>query len=311
MKKLLLSFAALICLGIVSLYVFIPNDLQINRLTTIVANKDQAFKYLNNQKTWPKWWPKKDSATPNCSNGFCFKVDSVFYSSLFLTISTPEGNTSSQIHFLPGGKDSLRLLWGCKLPTSHNPYTRFMSYLAAEKLAATMGNILANYQTFMSKNQNLYGIPIINGHIRQEDTLMIFTKKDLPTYPNTTQVYSMLQDLEKYAAQKGAQPTGLSLLNVTYLETEHIYLTQTALPINKKIPETTDIKIKQMFPGKALVAEIKGGEGTLKEAEINLAQYKTDHSHVSPAMPFQALVTNRLKESDTAKWQTVLFYPIY
>jgi hypothetical protein len=65
-----------------------------------------------------------------------------------------------------------------------------------------------------------------------------------------------------------------------------------------------------MVPGKILVAEVKGGEQRVREAAANLQNYVDDYKLKSPAIPFESLVTDRTKETDTSKWITKLYYPI-
>jgi len=66
-----------------------------------------------------------------------------------------------------------------------------------------------------------------------------------------------------------------------------------------------------MIRGNILVAEIKGGIYSVNEAERQLVNYANDYKKISPAIPFQSLVTNRQLEPDTSKWVTRLYYPIF
>jgi hypothetical protein len=66
-----------------------------------------------------------------------------------------------------------------------------------------------------------------------------------------------------------------------------------------------------MIPGKILVTEVKGGNYTTGEALKQLDIYLDDNHLSSPAIPFESLVTDRSQETDTAKWVTKIYYPIY
>ena len=65
------------------------------------------------------------------------------------------------------------------------------------------------------------------------------------------------------------------------------------------------------FNGNILVAEVRGGVSTVKQAFRNLSNYVGDYGRQSPALPFESLVTDRLKETDTTKWVTKLYFPVY
>jgi hypothetical protein len=66
-----------------------------------------------------------------------------------------------------------------------------------------------------------------------------------------------------------------------------------------------------MILGSLLTAEVKGGAHTVSEAEKQLENYVRDYQIVSPAIPFQTLVTDRRKEMDTARWVSIVNYPVF
>jgi hypothetical protein len=66
-----------------------------------------------------------------------------------------------------------------------------------------------------------------------------------------------------------------------------------------------------MALGNILVGEVKGGTYTVISGEQNLTNYVNDHKKMSPAIPYQSLVTDRLLEADTSKWVTKLYYPVF
>jgi hypothetical protein len=65
-----------------------------------------------------------------------------------------------------------------------------------------------------------------------------------------------------------------------------------------------------MVLGNILVAEVKGGVYTAEKAIEVLSVYANDKKRISPAIPYQSLVTDRMQVSDTSKWITRLFYPV-
>ena len=64
--------------------------------------------------------------------------------------------------------------------------------------------------------------------------------------------------------------------------------------------------------GKILESDsIKGGKTVVDQSFKIFEQYFEDYKHTSPAIPFQLLVTDRLKEPDSLKWVTRFYYPIF
>ena len=66
-----------------------------------------------------------------------------------------------------------------------------------------------------------------------------------------------------------------------------------------------------MVLGNILTGEVKGGVYVVTQAEQELKNFVTDFRRMSPAIPYQSLITNRMQETDTAKWITRLYYPIF
>jgi hypothetical protein len=90
-----------------------------------------------------------------------------------------------------------------------------------------------------------------------------------------------------------------------------LFKTEVAIPVNKAIPQNKIYLIKRMVPGKILVAEIKGGDYSAREALRQMHIFMTDNNLSSPAIPFQSLITNRMEEPDTLKWITKIYYPVF
>ena len=48
-----------------------------------------------------------------------------------------------------------------------------------------------------------------------------------------------------------------------------------------------------------------------RKAFDNFENYRSDYTILSPAIPYQLMITDRIKESDTTKWVTKFYYPIF
>jgi hypothetical protein len=84
-----------------------------------------------------------------------------------------------------------------------------------------------------------------------------------------------------------------------------------ALPINKKVEGNGAIFFVRMVPGRFLTSEVKGGPYTIASAHRMMDQYFKDFNRVTMGIPFEYLVTDRLKETDTTKWITRIYGPVY
>ena len=84
-----------------------------------------------------------------------------------------------------------------------------------------------------------------------------------------------------------------------------------AVPIDKILNDSSAISFVRMIPGRFLVTQVTGGPYTISNAHRMMEQYFKDFNRTSMAIPFEYLVTDRLKEPDTSKWVTKIYGPVY
>jgi hypothetical protein len=84
-----------------------------------------------------------------------------------------------------------------------------------------------------------------------------------------------------------------------------------ALPVNRIVAGKGDVFFVRMVPGHFLRTEVTGGPHTIANAHRMMDQYFKDFNRVTMAIPFEYLVTDRLKEADTSKWITRVYGPVY
>ncbi len=189
-----------------------------------------------------------------------------------------------------------------------NPINRSKNYFVEKHLKKDIDKILETIKAFFSDDRNIYGI-----HIKQElvvDSLLVSSYKLSQGYPTTSFIYTLIDQLKSYIISQSAIQTGHPMLNVSTSDSIN-FLTKVAIPVNKKLKDSGMISYKWMLGGgKILVTEINGGLHSLKNGFREIEQYVTDHGRAAPAIPFQALLTDRRKEPDTSKWVTKIFYPV-
>ena len=94
-------------------------------------------------------------------------------------------------------------------------------------------------------------------------------------------------------------------------KTEGKHITMIGLSIDGEIPSTNEFVIKLMPPhGKMYITEVIGGQSTIDKAYQSLHNYQVDSKNPMPALPFELLITNRLKVADTSQWKTRIYFPV-
>lgn len=170
-----------------------------------------------------------------------------------------------------------------------------------------MHEILSLLQGFL-KIEHVYGLNI--QRTRVTDSLLVTTKITGQKYPATEEYYDLIKKLQNYMAANEAAPVNYPMLNIAEIDSNN-FVTTVAIPVNKVLPDKGAILFKRMFSGNILTAEVKGGVFVIEEGFKQLNHYISDYQLVSPAIPFQSLVTDRLMETDTSKWITKLYYPVF
>ncbi|MEO7311725.1 MAG: hypothetical protein ABIX01_15080 [Chitinophagaceae bacterium] len=318
MKKWLLVLLVIILGVVIASFAFIPSVIKLSRIEKVAANSEEVYRYFTDAQLRQKWLassnaaPAAASITPACQ-AFVFKGDSFYVTavhvpSVTVMIGNEKEKTSSKVLMIPAGNDSTIIIWEAEINAGSNPVGRIANYVKASAIKEHVTEILNVYSRFISVPQNVYNFPIVESKV--VDTLLLTTRKIFPSNPSPAQIFAIADAQKKYAADNGAALTNAPMLNMTILDSSHFQCT-VAQPVSKALPVSGDIYMSRMIPGKILVQTVNGGPETIKYAFSRLSDYFRQHRHVSPALPFESMITNRSTETDTSKWMTKIFYPIF
>lgn len=315
MKKLLLIIFVLIPLIFAGIYIFIPGKINFGKIIYINANRNITSRYIGEETNWIQWWPSDSEhvLSPKENKGISYTYKDFEYT---ITRKALEGTSilithdgsaiNSFLHLIALKPDSVVVEWKGELPATNNPINRIKNYLLATEVKKNISEILQNAKIFLEKTESVYGISIVQQQVK--DTLLISTRLTSNNYPSTAEIYNLITSLREYIFSNGATETNSPMLNITKDST---YKIMVAIPINHAIPPTEKFLLKKMVPGKILVTEVTGGTYTADQALRQLTMYMEDNRLVSPAIPFQSLVTERSKEPDTTKWVTKIYFPVF
>ena len=319
MKKILvIILIILVLIFLVCVYALIPQKISVVTIRPVYCTLNGAERMILQINRWTAWWPNQGSiqmkSPGNVSPTFIFrdkeyKPGITSINSLEIDIAKEKTLTKTELMILPLSKDSVELEWLCKeIATSANPLTRIQQYLHARDIKNDLDAILNQLESYLSKKENIYGIHVNATTVK--DSVLISTKFMSSSFPVTTEIYSAITTLRKYIAQQKATETNFPMMHVDRIDSNH-FETMIAIPVNKELHETNDIKTKRMVLGNIVESDIKGGQETVQTAMQELENYRKDYGLQSPAIPFASLVTDRSKEPDTSKWITKIYYPVY
>jgi len=308
--SLLFTFIALIAL----VYFVIPDKIVVRRTASLNAKQNAVFRSVTDHKNWGKWWPVANTNNENLNNNSYnlnrvqFSLVDILTSSIIIDIKTKKNTLKSSLDFLSFARDSILLTWNTELATTFNPVKRVQNYLIALEVKNDLDILLKKMQAYYSKVENTYGILI--EEIPVVDSTLIFISDSSHGYPTSKFIYTLIDQLKNYSIKQGAQQSGFPMLNVYTIDSIS-YLVKVALPVNKKLKDEGLIKYKWMLGGgKILVCDITGENNKINYGLKQLEYYLRDYNRVAPAIPFISLITDRLKEPDSTKWKSRIYYPV-
>lgn len=314
MKKLLLFLIVTLVLFGLGVYVFIPAKLSITSTAVIKTTDIGTERYVTDEANWGKWWNySKDSSIHPAPasfivNGDEFKLMQKFYKSIDIRINHNSRELKSKLLIISLALDSTGIEWNSDYELGNNPFTRLTGYFDARRVKKNMDEVLVNLKAFLSKIENVYGIPIVRNHLK--DTLFVTAKTILPTPPSNADIYALIKKIQDYAARNNVKQTGSPIYNVTEMENKR-YQLMAGIPLDRSLKEVDGFSMKYMVKGSFIITEVVGGDYTVNKASESLLQYFQDFHKTSMAMNFTMLVTDRMLQPDSSKWITKLYQPVY
>ena len=297
MKKWLIGILILLIVLVICVYVSIPRTQTLSKAIAVACNADGASRFISREKNWSKWMSFSGS-----------RRGAVFAHAIEVRIPSGDSSIGSWITSLPSNNpDTTTVQWQLSLEGGWNPLTRIRIYRTMGFLEDSMSKSLLGLRNLIDK-EGVYGIDI--REVTTTDSFLVMKKTAFSAQPTTEQLYRLFRELRAYSSHHGVVRTGYPMVNVTQTSRDQ-FLVNAALPIDRKIPATSDFLSRSLVHGKYLMTEVKGGPSTVGEAFRSMQNYVDDHQRTSMAIPFQSLLTDRLQEADTARWTTRIYFPIY
>jgi len=305
MKKTLTLLILSLVFALAAVYLFIPGRIKIESTVSVKGPLPGVSRVLMDENNWKKWWP----GTPFKHDKKTFSITGKIFSVVDIDITTDKDTLSTRLELIPIKNDMMTISWHAEQMTSSNPFTRFSRYRHARAIEENMNEILQILKEFLEQTKNIYGFEIKEALVT--DSVLISVRRSFEHYPHVQEIDVMIRELRKYIAQNNAHERNLPMLNVLRIDSSN-YEVMCAIPVDKALPVTNEFSPKFLLKGgNILEAQVQGGPHTIENGLIQLENYRSDFRYTSPAIPFELLVTDRMKEKDTTKWITKLYYPVF
>lgn len=309
MKKTFFIVLAAIAIIIAAAYILLSEKPVIAQDLSIDTSDVIAAKFLTTTSGWDKWWPGiKISDKQYSFQDARISIEKMTNSSTYLKLQKDNLTFNGEISCFADAEGSVKFKWDAIDQSDTGFPSRLINYFKTRTAENQVAEILLSLKHFLEDEKNAYGYKIYLNHAK--DTVLLVSAGTYPAYPSLQAVYNTVETLKQQADNQGAKQTNFPMLNVTQTDA-HEYQVNVALPINKRISPVQRTSINNIPKGgNLLVADVRGGQNTVNNALAQMKIYMKDHRLVSPAMPFQSLITDRIAQRDTSKWITKIYYPI-
>jgi hypothetical protein len=309
MKKFISGLLLLAVIIIIAFYYYIPTTQNLDLVTEVSCTETGAARQILYKDKWAMWWPgKKAQDNVYTYKDFNYRIDKIKLNGIETTIFNDEDSLHAFFQFSYDAIDTCIFQWSSTYQFAANPIKRFHQYRQLNNFKNNVASLLLETKKYFDEPVNIYGMKVIRETVKEAHYLS--TKNTFTHYPTTAEIYEMIESIKAYLATKGNEENGEPMLHVEK-EGEAVYETLVAIPTKTALPAEGKFQPKKMILGFILKGEIKGGPATILKGEKEMANYIIDYKKMSPAIPFQTLVTNRLQQPDTTKWITHLYYPIF
>lgn len=303
-KIILLSIAIIFYL----LFFYLTPDRFSSQSILVNTNQNSLHRFFLDDDKTGRWWAAYKRANPHST----INITQInhYYSSNLISLEIKNGGdlTKSEMRIIPSAANTSYLRWQLDQPRNKNPVKRLENILHRNRTVSIMKSILSSLKEYTEKNENIYGCIIQKTKVK--DTLLAVTKSVLNEYPVMPYVYKQIAYLKQHIDQQKAEERNFPMLYIFKTDNGRFEAT-IAIPVNKAIKNSKAIVTEHMVAGDILRTQCKGGPSEIRKAFKGLENYMQDYQYSSPALPFELLMVDRLKEADTAKWVTGIYYPIY
>ena len=306
MKRFFIVLVMVVAVALAISYIFIPQKIKITFVAEGSVNINAATRYLLKDENWKKWWPG-----PNVFHykNADFRPDKKLLNSFEMLLFYKGDTVKNILRLIPLGLDSTGFAWSCEIEGSNNPIKRWAQYLKAHQIKRILNVLIGSLKNHLEKEENIYGFKV--KRVKVIDSVLISTRSSFDHYPDNKEIDIMVQKLKNYIKTENAIEKNYPMLNV-YKPGPGNYEAMIAIATDRTLPATTDFTPKHVLKGgKLLEAEFKGGPYALEKAFQEFEKYRMDFQLLSPAIPYQLMITDRAKEVDTTRWLTKFYYPVF
>lgn len=332
MKTLRLVILIITCIAIIFLALgfLLPAKIHVERSIYINTPHHFAYSQINTIKNWKNWsswltidtmidirysgpesgvgagltWKSPDSNLGEGSLTIIYTkpVDSL----LFISDYGDKGKLSGRI-LLRKENQGVIVTWIVETDLRKNPLSRWIGLFSDNMIGPDLMKTLFNLKQDLEKDKPYNGYQVFEFEIPSR---IILSMRDTAVPSNVTEKLSFMNEkMVRFLKNEGLSPINAPF-TVFHSFSDSIFEIESCmqLPLSVKVP--TGMSCSEVAEQKAVMVKHFGYNKQITAAYIALNNFINDRGFRIVGPPWEEYVTNQVLESDTAQWQTNIYYPV-
>lgn len=308
MKKTIIGIIVVIAMA--SGIWLLPSERSYHFQSTVQVPLPAVLRLMTDSSQASRWWPggQEQDGTLDWEQG-TYRITEAYFSKVNLSGLRNGIGSNISLEAVSSSTTATILTMSVSSHTTGSALWKPLQYWSMHRQQQEHQRLMDTLTRFFSHPDLVYGFPI--KHDKVKDGTLLSFRKSFDHEPATEEIYAMVDTVRRRIALAGARETSLPMLNIYKSETGETEA-MTAIATDREVEGTGPFSLKRMLPnGNILVAEVKGGPHAIRQCMEAVDAYVKDRRILSPAMPFQRMITDRRAEPDTNQWVTTINYPIF
>ena len=307
MKKIGILVAFIIVITIIGF--ILPTHKEYTTRVIVNCAPTAATRVMSDPLLWKTWWPGEIiNDTSFTYHNKSIQIKNILLNGFYAVNTDLKIPSTIDLQFLSAPNKQSEFIYTYTLYYSSNPFIKWIQFFQSNTIKSELISFLNDIKNNLEDVKKVYGFEIIEERV--PNAIHISMKKEFSYKPGNKEIYSIVDELNKYITTKNAKAINAPIYNIFTADDEH-YQLMVAIATDKPLPTTDRFLFKEMVRGKIIIGKAIGSDSSVDQCSRQVEYFVKDHGRSSPAIQFNRLVTDRRIEKDSLNWITTINYPVF
>ena len=326
----ILFFISFTALAVLAIGFFLSRKVNVERRRMMKASVHDIYVQVNTLTNWEKWspWLQLDtnmqisfsgpasgvgsrytwySQDKNIGNG-CISIHSSVTDKWVQVLMDygKNGKSTGEFHFIQV-KDSIEVIWNIETDLGMNPLTRWFGLFSDRMVGPDLVRGLSNLEKLVKEIKKVNGFEIIDSALPAQVLLSLRDTASQATI--SSKLTTMYKKVARFMKSGKLTPSAPPLA-IFHYSTDSIFDIEACIPIDSLTPVKDGLNCTLKESGKTVLIKYFGPYHSIQSAYKALQTCIKNRELTVTGPPWEEYVSNPNLESDSAKWQTNIYYPV-